>query len=90
MPALRPRVEISNDRRPHLMVLHALPEARVEHFELDLPRTRVTREAVIVASAVLSGKRHEESKCAENSARYSIGYFTPSDENGRPLPANAQ
>jgi hypothetical protein len=38
------------------MVLSALPEARVKHFELDLPRTRVTQEAVTIASAVLSEK----------------------------------
>ena len=29
MSALRSRVEISNDRRPHFMVLRALPEAKV-------------------------------------------------------------
>jgi hypothetical protein len=43
-----------------------------KHFEPDLRDTRVTLKAVIVGSAVLSGKRREGSKCAEDSAHYSI------------------
>jgi hypothetical protein len=37
MSALRSRVEVSNDRRPHFMVLRALPEAKVSQV-LSLTR----------------------------------------------------
>jgi hypothetical protein len=39
MSALRSRVEISNDRRPHFMVLRALPEANLINEAVETARS---------------------------------------------------
>ena len=70
MSALRSRVEISNDRRPHFMVLLALPEAKVTQAS-SLTRSghaKVPRRI----GAIVFAACHHRNRCASfcNSNRW--------------------
>jgi len=67
MSALRSRAEISNDRRPHFMVLLALPEAKVTqassltrsgHAKAGKPASRNSQDGCVTQRPVLLIPRH--------------------------------